>query len=202
MLRRTIHRPAHLYKESAIYFIGASTLARQPLFEPPHRRSLVMEVFDRVAREAGRPIYAWFVGVDHYHILLGVGGKQVPIEPLLGCKEEDAPTRHFDLGRLMNRAHSAIGLLLNREDRMPGRRVFYQYWDRYMRSEGELYTALNYIHNNPVKHGYVENLEQAREYAFSSLPRCHARYGTEWVSECFYRYPVKDHTAEEFDERG
>ena len=37
-----------------------------------------------------------------------------------------------------------------------GRRVWYRCQDRCMRSEGRLFTPpSNYIHNNPVKHGYA-----------------------------------------------
>ena len=197
MLRRFPHRPAHLYRDRAIYFISASTLHRVPLLSEPARREKVLDVYDRVAREAGRPIYAWFIGLDHYHLLLGAGGDRGPLEPLRGALSE-GPAKHFDLGRFVNRVHAVVSLLLNRADNTPGRRVFYQYWDRYVRTEGELYGTLNYIHNNPVKHRICANLDLARSYPHSSLGLFHARHGTEWVSECFFRYPVRDFTT--FDE--
>ena len=37
----------------------------------------------------------------------------------------------------------------------PGARNWSQYWDRILRTEGDLWSRINYIHLNPVRHGYV-----------------------------------------------
>ena len=54
----------------------------------------------------------------------------------------------------------------NREDGIPNRKVWYRFSDRGMRSEGHFFASINYIHANPVKHGYVE---KATEWPWSSL---------------------------------
>ncbi len=198
MLRRQLHRPAHLYRSSAVYFVTAGTVEAAQWLHVPERRQIVLAVLDRVTREEGRGLYAWFVGEDHYHVLLG--GGEVPLVPLLGATAGPDVTKRFDLGRWARRVHAVSATLLNRLDGTPGRRGFSQYWDRCMRSEGEMYATVNYIHQNPVKHGFVETLEGARRYPQCSLGRFIGRYGEEFVGECFARYPVKDFTS--LDEQG
>ena len=51
--------------------------------------------------------------------------------------------------------HQASASLLNSEDGTRGRRVWYQYWDTSLWTEGDLWSRINYVHFNPVKHGYV-----------------------------------------------
>ncbi len=48
---------------------------------------------------------------------------------------------------------------------MVGRRVWYNYWDTCIRSEGEYLARLKYIIQNPERHGIVDDF---REYPFSS----------------------------------
>ncbi len=197
MIRRIPHRPAHVYRTDALYFVTARTLHAQPWFAPEPRRQALLEIIDWVAAEAGCPLYAWFVGQEHYHILLGAWRPGLPLDPLKGVRAAEGPVQRFDLGRFVNRIHSIAGCRLNKEDRTPGRRIFYQFWDRCIRSEGEMFATVNYIHHNPVKHGLMQTLDQAREYPYSSLRAFHARYGAEWVGECFARFPVADYTTME-----
>ncbi len=149
---------------------------------------------DRVAREMGQSLYAWFVGPNHYHVLIGGQVNQPSLHPLLGATTGVVTLGRFDAGRFVNRTHSVISTLLNRADGTRGRRVFNQYWDRCVRSEGEMYAILNYIHQNPVKHGLASDLHAARLYLACSLHAFEARYGQDWVGECLARYPVTDYT--------
>jgi|GEM_PF-2985805 len=67
--------------------------------------------------------------------------------------------------------------------------VWYQYVDRVIRSEEDYYRHLNYIHQNPVKHGYVNKISG---YEFSSIHRFIREEGKDWVVGCFESYPIVD----------
>jgi len=45
---------------------------------------------------------------------------------------------------------------MNRDDNERGRKVWYRCAYRIIRSDRHFLTTVNYIHNNPVKHGYVD----------------------------------------------
>ncbi len=100
------------------------------------------------------------------------------------------------LGRFVQNLHSNLSRLLNKLDRLEGRQIWYQYLDRCIRSERDLYTRLNYIHHNPIKHGLVLNID---EYEWSSYRTYLLKKGEEWLRECFEKYPIVDFTLEEAD---
>ena len=55
----------------------------------------------------------------------------------------------------LGKLHGRTSHTMNKEDGADGRQVWYRCQDRCMRSESHYYATMNYIHNNPVKHGYV-----------------------------------------------
>lgn len=68
-------------------------------------------------------------------------------------------------------------------------RVWYQYIDRVVRDEQDYFMHFNYIHQNPVKHGYVEKLTN---HQFSSIHKWMEGAGKEWLAGCLRDYPVVD----------
>jgi len=86
---------------------------------------------------------------------------------------------------------------VNKLDRAAGRRVWYQYWDRFPRTEAEFWTYFNYIHQNPIKHEYVPKLEDVHQtlvqYAFSSYHYYLCEYGEAFLTDVWQRYPPADY---------
>ena len=68
-------------------------------------------------------------------------------------------------------------------------RVWYQYVDHVVRDERDYFMHFNYIHQNPVKHGYVEKLT---DYQFSSIHKWIEEAGKEWLADCLRDCPVTD----------
>jgi len=54
---------------------------------------------------------------------------------------------------------------INNLNKKPGTKIWWNYWDTCLTYENSYYARLNYIHFNPVKHGYVDN---AKKWEFSS----------------------------------
>jgi putative transposase len=68
---------------------------------------------------------------------------------------------------------------LNHEDRQPGRRVWFQYWDSHLTYPKSYFARLNYVHHNPVHHRMVTS---ATEYEW-----CSARWFEREARPSFYR---------------
>jgi putative transposase len=80
---------------------------------------------------------------------------------------------------------------VNTLDGQRGRQVWHNYWDTCIRTEADFWTRFNYIHYNPVKHGYVRDPEQ---WEFSSLGMFLERKGRDWVADVVRRFPPRDFT--------
>jgi len=75
-------------------------------------------------------------------------------------------------------------------------RIWYQYWDYCIRDEKDFWKHFNYIHNNPLKHGLVGNLESALKYEFSSGNLWLEEKGSEWLNSIFEAHPIIDFTPQ------
>jgi putative transposase len=67
--------------------------------------------------------------------------------------------------------------------------VWYKFSDRMIRNEAHFYQALNYIHVNPMKHGYVKD---PYEWLWSSLQSYYDSRGRDWLREQWRSYPPGD----------
>ena len=74
-------------------------------------------------------------------------------------------------------------------------KIWYQYWDWIIRNEKDFYTHLNYIHENPIKHGLVKNLEKLANYQFCSYKEWLDKFGEEAMGDIIRIYPVADYSA-------
>jgi len=90
--------------------------------------------------------HAWACLSNHYHL--------IAMAPETG-----------DLSSLLRWVHSQMGLELNRMDRRPGRQVMYQFWDRCITYDSSYFSRMNYVIQNPVKHGLVKD---AKAYPYGS----------------------------------
>lgn len=90
---------------------------------------------------------AWAVFSNHYHFVA------------------KSPVEATSLKSMIQRLHSQTSREVNKLDEAPGRQVWFQYWDTCLTFEKSYYARLNYVHNNPVKHGLVEIAEN---YPFCS----------------------------------
>ncbi len=141
------HGPLHLFVPNALYFVTASTLHKQRIFDTAAKLTLLQNTLFEVMLAYGWELQAWALFVNHYHFIAR------------------APEDGTSLKRLIQRLHSQSARLVNETDRTPGRRVWFQYWDTCLTYEKSYYARLNYVHNNPVKHGLVSIAEQ---YPFCS----------------------------------
>ncbi len=136
MPKREFH-PPHIYAQNADYFLTASFVRHQCLLDTAAKRDRLRDVLQAAIQDYHVKLYAWVILADHYHLLLKTG--------------DDAPLYKF-----IKRLHGKSAIELNKLDNTPGRQVWYQYWDRFPRNDRDFWAYFNYIHLNPVKHGYVQ----------------------------------------------
>jgi putative transposase len=167
MTERHRHRPPHRTDAGRALFITASTHQRVAHMALPRRRDRFLELLFAECDRHCIELLAWVVLREHYHVVI------VP----------EAAERVPDLITGLHR-HTASDW--NAEDDTQGRQVWYQYWDTTLWTDGDLWSRINYIHGNPVKHGYVQD---PLGWPWSSYPR-----SLEWiddpdVTEALRRFP-------------
>jgi putative transposase len=135
-------RPVHFFVPNTMYIVTSSTVNKKHFFKGSHRLALLCDALLEVVAAYGWALQAWSVFSDHYHFIA-----QSP---------DDATT----LKKMIQRLHSQTSRAVNRRDGVSGRQVWFQYWDTCLTSEKSYYARLNYVHNNPVKHGLVQLAEQ------------------------------------------
>ncbi|RUT01608.1 hypothetical protein DSM106972_067050 [Dulcicalothrix desertica PCC 7102] len=162
------HSPPHPIKNSEFYLITTTCYEHKPRINTEQRRQqLLNELFDKFINQ-GVEILAWVILPNHYHLLM----KNVEFKLL---------SKTFRL------IHGLLARQWNLEENTSGK-VWCSYSDRAIRSERHYYTTLNYIHYNPVKHGWIES---TYDWAESSIHWYLENHGRDWLREYWVKYPVK-----------
>ncbi len=89
----------------------------------------------------------------------------------------------------IGRLHNGVSTQWNREDKIAGRKAWFRFAERGLRSEQHSVVALNYVHFNAVKHGYVSD---ARQWPTCSIHDYLAQYGAKILKRNWVNYPILD----------
>jgi putative transposase len=131
-----IHRPPHVYLDDTWYFLTASTVKRGRYLTADDHLRMWARILQELVGLFEITMDAWVVLPNHYHLLF-------------------KSRRGNDLGKFVGRLNGRTSHDLNQLDDARGRQVWYNYWETCIRTEADRWTRFNYVHNNPVKHGYV-----------------------------------------------
>jgi len=154
------------------YLVSAACYEHQHLIGMSRERMTECEKkILSVCQEFGCEVYAWCVLPNHYHLLL----KCESIKQF--CRE-------------VGKFHGRSSRQWNLDDDQVGRKVWYRCFDREMRSERHFYASLNYVHHNPVHHGYVEKW---MDWPWSSASIFLERIGREEADRIWRTYPILDY---------
>lgn len=97
-------------------------------------------------------LFAYVIMPDHFHLIiqpLEVGRTRVPLV--------DDQEKYYNLSEIMHSIKSFSAHEINKKIRIIGSTFQHENFDRIIRNEDELYEKMNYIINNPVKAGLIEN---------------------------------------------
>jgi putative transposase len=165
-----LHKPPHPDQAEGWYFITAATYEHHPHFAAPPELTALERRLLVALTASGLGCAGWVVMPNHYHAVVY--------------------TRELALvGSALGPVHGRSAHYANQRDRAAGRRVWFKYSDRKVRSERHFWACLHYVLFNPVKHGYVTAMA---EWPWSSYQELVAKYGLEWVDDLARVYPLKD----------
>jgi putative transposase len=84
-----------------------------------------------------------------------------------------------NLATFLSHLHVVTAKYVNTLDQLPNRRVWWQYWDSHLTYQYSYLARLNYVNQNPVHHGLVE---EATLY-----PWCYASWFQKTTLPSFYK---------------
>jgi putative transposase len=136
------HAPLHRFNPNGIFMVTGATLYKRHLFTTDEKLSLLESEVLSLAKQYFWQLEAWAVFVNHYHLIAR------------GMAEGAA------LDKYLKHLHSNTARKLNALDRSTGRQVWYNFWEKKLTYERSYLARLNYVHQNPVKHGLVNVANQ------------------------------------------
>ena len=168
------HAPPHWEYEGFVRFIvTAACYEHQNIIGSDRNRMAEFENdLLETSRKFGATVFAWCIMPNHYHILVQT--------------DEIREFQSEALGKL----HGKTAFQWNGEDNRRGRKLWYKSFERPMRSNRHFWASLNYIHNNPVHHGYVKKWQ---EWAFSSADNFIETFGREKAVDIWKEHPILDY---------
>ncbi|HEY6230899.1 MAG TPA: transposase [Pyrinomonadaceae bacterium] len=115
--------------------VTGATLRKAPVFDTTEKLSLVKKELLMLAKVYEWQLEAWAIFANHYHFV----GR--------GYSEQES------LRKFVHHLHSNTSRKINHLDDSMGRRLWYNFWDKKLTFERSYLARLNYVHQNPVKHG-------------------------------------------------
>jgi putative transposase len=169
------HGPPHRKSSSDYYHITAACYEHKNIIGKHAERMSHFE-WDLVEKVKfhSEKLTAWSLLPNHYHLLV----KTKEFFPLLK-----------ELGRL----HGISSHQWNGEDKMRGRKVWCGIMEHGIKSNRHFWATVNYIHNNPVKHGYVKKWH---DWCFSNSKDYLEAMGEENAREIWIEYDTSNMGAE------
>ena len=165
-----LHSPPHFEDGIKTYLLTAAIYEHKHIMASANRRMDFQEkLVIRLSDAENFNLYAWAVLPNHYHILVKA-----------------------DLNKIKNviaRLHNGIATQWNREDNCAWRKVWHRLSDRHIRNDDHYWASVNYIHKNPVKHGYASDLS---EWPAGSFNIFQETIGKDRMYLILQNYPVDD----------
>jgi putative transposase len=160
------HTPAHLFLDNHPYFITGAIKYKRCLLKPQEIKFNLLDDFRKYLHLYQWELHHWVVLDNHYHLLVqSAQGKDLP--------------------KLMRSVHSRVAKIIIQITGCQ-KPVWWNYWDYCPRNKQDYYVRLNYLLNNPVKHGYVSDLY---DYPYSSVYKIVDESINKQIQQQFIKYP-------------
>jgi len=122
--------------------VTAATFYKTRFFSTPEKLASLENDILTLAKHNDWQLEAWAVFMNHYHLI---------------ARGELA---RATLNVYLKHLHSKTAIDVNLQDNTPGRQVWYNFWETRLTYERSYLARLNYVHQNPVKHGLVRVASQ------------------------------------------
>lgn len=165
------HQPPHMKASEEFRIVTGTCFEHRRYLDSPLRLKWFENMLLTSLASESYKVEAWIILPNHYHLLL----KIPEFEPF---------------AKLIGKIHGRTSFQMNREDQTRGRKVWFNYTDRMMRSDRHYFTTINYLHHNPVKHGYVD---RQNDWPWSSFHHYLSHKGRDWLIDLWREYPVRQY---------
>lgn len=167
------HSPPHFDFEGInSYPISATCYEHSDIIgKAPERLTECENETLRVYRDFCLSLHAWCILPNHYHGLV-------------------TTDRVRSLRRALGEFHGRSSCRWNGEDNCRGRKVWCNCFERRIKSERHFWATLNYVHHNPVHHGYVNRWQ---DWPWSSARAFLEQVGRERAVDLWASYPILDY---------
>lgn len=119
--------------------ITAATRHKAHLFMGSDKLTLLQQSILSLAKRYEWQLEAWSIFSNHYHFIAR------------GAR---------DLRRFVTHVHADTARELNRVDQTVGRTIWCNFWETKLTYQRSYLARLNYVHQNPVRHGLVVKANQ------------------------------------------
>ena len=167
------HSPPHFdFSGSHCYLISAACYEHAHVIGQNPRRMTAcergtLEVYSYFCLS----VYAWCILPNHYHALV-------------------MTERIKALRQALCRFHGRTSFEWNAEDNSRGRKVWHNCFERRIKSERHFWATMNYVHHNPVQHGYTTRWQ---DWPWSSAREFLKNEGRQRAIEIWEKYPILDY---------
>lgn len=156
-------------KDTPAYYLTSVAKNRLPVFRKPALKDLVCTAINEARLSAKFLLFAYVIMPDHLHTIVGS-----ELKPSKVVQYINGIIARRVIDYLKTSGHETSLAKLGHEDR--GRNYRYSLWDHHpnvkqLNHEDVFMQKVNYLHQNPVRAGLVE---QTQDYRWSSA-RCWAR---------------------------
>lgn len=148
------------------YFITAKTFENSRIFADEKKADLFLKVLNYLEKGGYFRLFAWVLWPDHFHLLLEIMEKKNISEVMKNIKgnfswmlNHDAQTGKSGL-RFGDKINRCSGGQTFQSARGNNQKIWQtSFYDHVIRNQNDFNNHINYIHYNPVKHGYVAKME-------------------------------------------
>jgi putative transposase len=146
------------FSNNCVSFITCNTYYRKHILI--ENNDIFWKAVDSVQRNTYFAIESWVILPDHFHLILNTG--------------KESPSN------ILQRIKMSFGANYRKRYGIYKGRVWQnRFWDHIIRSENDLIKHIDYIHYNPVKHGYVIRPVKWKDSSFSEYLQ-NGYYGADW----------------------
>ena len=165
MLKKYTNNPAHLFIDNTPYFITATIYQKRNLLQSNIIKDFLLATIQNSFNAKGWQLKAWVILDNHYHLMV------------VSAKGED-------LSKIMGKIHNLSAQFITNQLKAE-KPIWWNYWDYCPRTEHDYYVRLNYLYNNPIKHGLAFNLA---DYPYSSFHDALKEQGRNFLRKQFKNY--------------
>ncbi len=155
-----------LIDDRTTYFISIVTYRRNDILIK--NRDLFWRSMNNIIKKHDIDLIAWIVLPDHIHLV--------------------ADFKEYAMSNIMQRMKMSFASGFRKRAKMTSGRVWqHRFWDHIIRDEKDLNCHLDYIHYNPVKHGFVNSPFDWKEPSIHDFLK-RGLYSKDWGSRetiCF-----------------